>query len=91
MVAAREAGSHGWTEAARTSSVGFPSILTMECGSAQQLQPGIEATFVLPSISSPPFSRRMGEGYGGKFQTSDHGLVFLVSSSHPGAHQELPH
>lgn len=30
-------------------------------------------------------------GWGGTFQASHHALVFLVTSPHPGVHQELPH
>ena len=33
---------------------------------------------------------RRGRGQSQKFQASDHGLVILVTSPHPGAHPELP-
>ena len=41
------------------------------------------------TISSSPLSGEWVWGY--KFQASNHGLVFLVTSPHPGAHPESPH
>lgn len=41
-----------------------------------------------PSFSPSPRSREWGQGW--KFQVSNHGLVFPVARSHPGAHLGPP-
>ena len=52
----------------------------------------MEASSCRHDLSLIPFSalsflKRTGSGWGWKFQASNHGLVFLVTSPHPGAIQ----
>lgn len=90
---AREAGTHEGREAACTSGVVFPSILTTSTalGSFRYPQPGQRPHPYPPPFPDPLPFQEDGQRYRGKFQASNHGLIFLVTSLHLGTHQELPH